>query len=72
MTTGPEFLKDLDAAGLTQAGFARLIERLAGHSLGNVTVNRWVKERRQVNPLAVVVLKLFVMLPAGARARLVK
>lgn len=72
MTTGPEFLKDLEAAGLTQAAFVRLVERLTGHRLGSMTVSRWVNGSRTVNPLAVAALKLYARLPPGVRRHLSK
>ena len=68
--TGEDFIRELDRLGLTQAAFARLVGRLSGHELGHMTVNRWVKGHRGVNPLAIATLRLYAMLPASARKRL--
>ena len=64
------FRAELKAAGITQADFRRLIERLAGEEIGNRTVNRWATGDRAVPALAWAALRLYSMLPKKLRARL--
>lgn len=70
MMTADEFAQALDDLGLKQRDLARIVGKLSGHTLDYTTVNRWTRGRRGVNPLAVAVVKLFAMLPAKTRQKL--
>ena len=61
--TPAEFRAELDAAGLRQIDFARLLSHLSGEPPNQGTVNRWAKGRRAVPPTVVAILALWQMLP---------
>ena len=70
--SGEQFAAELADAGLKQVDFVRLLERLSGAKLGNVTVNRWCKGRDVGGPppAAVAALRLYAMLDDEARTQL--
>ena len=68
--TPHEFNIALTDLNLSQAGLRRIIERLSGERIGNVTVNRWAAGRANIPPTAVTILRLLAMLPKTKRDRL--
>ena len=53
----------LDAAGLRQVDFKRLLAHLPGQPADAGTINRWATGRRAVPPNVVAILALWSMLP---------
>ena len=68
--TPHEFKTALTDLGLTQADLRRIIERMSGETIGNVTVNRWAAGRANIPPTTVTILRLLAMLPKTKRDRL--
>ena len=68
--TPHEFNIALTDLNLSQAGLRRIIERLSGERIGNVTVNRWAAGRVNVPPTVTTILRLLAMLPKTKRDRL--
>ena len=61
--TPAEFRAALDALGLRQIDFARLLSHLSGEQPNQVTVNRWATGRRAVPPTVIAILALWRMVP---------
>lgn len=58
--------------GLSQADLRRIIERLSGEEISNVTVNRWANGRTGIPASAASTVRLLEMMPAGKRAKLAR
>jgi hypothetical protein len=65
-----DFRVRLRRAGLTQAEFRTLVQRLCGRELSPTTTSRWVREQRTPPPCAVALLVLIERLTLEERARL--
>lgn len=70
--TPTDFRAALEAAGLRQVDFQRLVAHLSGQPADAGTINRWARGRRAVPQLAEVVLALWAMLPEAKRAAILK
>lgn len=68
--TPAEFRAALEALGLRQADFMRLLAYLRGDATDRVTVNRWATGRRDVPPSIVAILRLLAMIPQSRRDQL--
>ena len=64
--TPTEFTAALARLELSQAGFARLVERLSGEPFNAVTVNRWCRGTRRVSPVAVALVAFMERCPNTA------
>lgn len=65
--TPAEFTAALSRLELSQAGFARLVERLSGEPFNAVTVNRWCCGKRKISPVAVALVRFMEHCPNTAR-----
>ncbi len=68
--TPAEFRAALDAAGLRQVDFVRLVCTLSGQPADAGTINRWATGKRPVPALAIVVLALWRRLPEDERRQI--
>ena len=70
--TPAEFRAALEALGLRQVDFVRLLGHLSGQRADAGTINRWAKGRRAVPPLTVAFLALWRMLPEAKRRQILE
>ena len=70
--TPAEFRAALEAAGLRQVDFARLLAQLSGQPANAGTVNRWAKGRRAVPPSVIAILALWRMVPRAKQHKIME
>ena len=70
--TAAQFRAALDAFGLRQVDFQRLLGHLSGQPADAGTINRWAKGRRGVPPTINAFLALWHMLPEAKRRQILE
>ena len=70
--TPAEFRAALEALGLRQVDFQRLLAHLSGQPADAGTINRWAKGRRAVPPTVIAILALWRILPEAKRNQILE
>ena len=68
--TAAQFRAELEALGLRQVDFVRLLGILSGQEGDAGTINRWAKGRRAIPPTVTAILALWRMLPPDKRKQI--